>query len=130
MTKLKEYFNRTKYFMQLWEGVWVIPVLSILVFLVAYNITSIYGPDAGEFPPGLVTAVVIGALIVFSGATVSNLLLNLYHRGWFRYYYNTRKNSSLKNDFQRFPKWARIIFVPLLQVFYLLAYVYVVCQLI
>lgn len=130
MTRIKEYFKKTKHFMQLWEGVWVIPTLSILVFLVAFGITNFYGPEAGEFPPGLITAVLIGALVVFSGATVSNLLLNLYHRGWFRYYYNTRKNSSVKEDFRTFPKWARLIFVPLLQVLYLLAYLYVVCQLI
>lgn len=130
MLKLKEYLRKTSRFMQMWEGVWVIPMLGILTFIAAYAVIIAFGPDAGQFPPGLTVSILIGALIVFSGATVSNLIVNLYHRGWFRYYYDTKENSRIKRDFRRFPKWARIIFVPVLQVIFLLAYVYVVCQLI
>lgn len=118
--------------LQLWEGIWMIPSLFALFLGMSALLLYIWGPDVGIFRPGLINKVFLGTFVYFMGMTVVNLTLNLYHRGWFRYYYSKRSRLTteiaphVKNDFEKLPPWLKVIFLPILQLLLLALYFYVV----
>jgi hypothetical protein len=118
--------------LQLWEGVWLVPVLFILFLLMSALLVYLWGPEVGIFRPGLVNKVFLGTFVYFLGLSVVNITINLYHRGWFRYYYSKRSKLTreitphVKNDFNEIPRWVRVIFIPSLQLLLLALYFYIV----
>lgn len=118
--------KKIKRWLQLWDGVWTIPLTFILTLVVSSFLIDTWGPEVGIFPPGLMNAAFIAAFMIFTGYTLSNILINLYHRGWFRYYYG----PDVKRDFHLLPIWLKILFVPLLQLVLLLLFYFLVAHLV
>lgn len=118
--------------LQLWESVWVLPVVFYLVLYVSSLLVRAWGNDVGVFPPGLVNAGLIAALILLIGTGLANFILYFYHRGIWRYYYNKNDHSpiNVKFDFQFLPIWLRFLYLPFLILSYLFLYCMLVVQLI
>jgi hypothetical protein len=118
--------------LQLWDGVWSIPLLFICVIWVSSLLVQLWGADVGVFPPGLLNASIIASFYLMVGVSLINLVMNLYHRGWWKYYYGKRdpEGRHAKNDFYGLPVWLRIMFIPLLSFLYLLVYCWLIVQLV
>jgi hypothetical protein len=116
--------------LQEWEGIWLLPSLFIFVLWLSSLLVDIWGPTVGIFPPGYINGIAQAALIFFSGTTVVNFTLYMYHRGWYRYYYGKKhkyeNNGEIKyhskNDVNRISPWLRLIFVPVLQLLLLVLF--------
>lgn len=117
--------------LQMWEGIWLVPLLFAGVIGISNILLAVWGPSAGLFPPGLINGAIIAGFYMFVGTSLVNLMLNLYHRGWFRYYYgqvHDHKQHS-KKDINSIPAWLRILFLPLLGLVYFIIYCWLVSQL-
>jgi hypothetical protein len=116
--------------LQEWEGVWLLPCLFILVLWLSSTLLNIWGPSVGIFPPGYMNAIAQAALIFFSGMTVVNFTVYMYHRGWYKYYYGKKpeyKNDAIirhhsKNDIHHVKPWLRLLFVPIMQLLLLVLF--------
>jgi hypothetical protein len=132
MNNMKKIAKKLFRWLQLWEGVWLVPILFILFLLMSSFLVYLWGPEVGIFRPGLINKVFLGTFVYFLGLSVVNITINLYHRGWFRYYYSKRSKLTqeiaphVKNDFEKIPAWVRVIFIPVLQLLLLALYFYVV----
>ena len=126
--------KKTLRWLQEWDGIWSIPFLFKLVLLSSAALLSHWGPTAGIFPPGLINAALIAAFYMFVGVTLVNLIMNLYHRGLYRYYYNkhsrtTTDKTEIKVDFKCLPTWLRVLIFPIYSLVYFFAYCWLVAQL-
>jgi len=120
--------KKIKRWLQLWDGSWSVPLIILLILLASYTFVKVWGPDVGIFPPGLMSAVFISALQFFAGWTVVNYIIYFYHRKWFNHYY--KNNDLIKEDFNKLPSWARLLFVPFMQLVLFLLFIWSVAQLI
>ncbi len=128
---MKNLFKKVTRWLQEWEGTWLLPLTFIIVLWVSATLYTIWGPSVGIFPPGLLNGVIIASFAFFTGFSVVNLMINLYHRGWYRYYYKNNLNRlSAKNDFFDLPIWLRVLFIPVLQLILLCLFFWLVVNLI
>ena len=114
----------------------MLPLMFVLFLTVSSFMIYLWGPEVGIFKPGLINKVFLGTFVFSAGLFVVNLTINLYHRGWFRYYYSKRSKLTMeiaphvKNDFDKLPSWLKVIFIPILQLLLLALYFYVVVNIV
>ena len=135
---MKNLFKKVTRWLQEWEGTWLLPLTFIIVLWISATLYNIWGPSVGIFPPGLLNGVMIASFAFFTGFSVVNLMINLYHRGWYRYYYKQKdvtspdylRKRTARDDFQKLPSWLRVLFIPVLQLILLCLFFWLVVNLI
>lgn len=122
---MKQFIKKAKYFLQLWDFAWSVPLAMLAFFLFGVALQVVfYNPDDPQGAPGsydpsfLQVAFYASAMQVFCNGMVF-LGMHFNFRGIWRYYKGhtsddgTVENYS-KNDFKAMEPWQRIGFLFLL----------------
>jgi hypothetical protein len=112
---LKDLVKTLKYKLQLFDFVWSLP-LAILGFILWGNISVNYfhDPDLSvEWVSMAVESSLI--LIFFTAICIGGVYFTA--RGLFKYFY--RKDSGIKEEFQKLPSWLKVFSFPLYVFFFL-----------
>ncbi len=112
-------FKRLKFFLQLWDGIWSVPIALSLFLIIGVIIQAFYtdgldtGGGPGFYDPSFIQAAFyVSAMMVFSNFMV---WLGIYFnfRGIFRYFIGKKNEEGVvvnqsKEDFKKLQPWQRI----------------------
>jgi hypothetical protein len=118
--------KKIKKWLLLYDIAWLPPVLILIIGITTYTIVNVFGNESGVYAPGLISAPIIAAYNLILGVGVVNLVINLYHRGWFRKYYTD--NKDIKDIYQYTPTWLKLLFIPIYSLLLLLLYCFILAQ--
>jgi NADH:ubiquinone oxidoreductase subunit H len=108
--------NKLWKWLQLWDGVWSVPLAFVLFVLAGIAGASFFGDGFGWYDPSVFQAAMIaGAVLVFVNITAW-LGIYMNFRAVYRYY----KNDSV-TDFKQLKVWQRLLVLGLLYACYIIA---------
>lgn len=114
-------WKRFKFFLQLRDGIWSVPVAFFLYVIVGFGLGWIFGLGTGTYDPGFIHPLFLAIAVVFGTANSASITIYFALRGLHRYIWGYRDETGKiinksKEDFQSLQPWQRIIvaFVSLL----------------
>lgn len=105
--------RKIKYWLQLWDGVWSIPLSFLLFVLMGIVGETILGEGFAFYDPSILQAGLLASALIILFNMVAWLGIWFNFRGIFHYYL-----IYSKNDFKKLREWQRLLFLVFLYVFY------------
>ncbi len=129
MMELKEQkgnyrWSKIKYWLQLWNGVWSVPLAFLLFILFGIFLQTCYDGGVGFYDPSFWQAALLSAGEFFFFNLVSYLTLYFCFRKLWRYFKGTKdvrgvvENKS-KEDFENLNPWQKLVLLVFLYCFFI-----------
>jgi len=127
------------YYLQLFDGLWSVPLGFFIFFLVGLVLSSFFGMAVGSYDLAFIQPLFLAGTIVIGATNMATLGLMFTFRELFRYLYGRRsklKNSSLnyynlsKEDFYNLNPLQRLCVSLFLFLFFILAILIVFLKLV
>jgi hypothetical protein len=107
-------WKKIKFFLQLRDGIWSVPVAFFIYVLVGLLLGWLFGFGTGTYDPGFIHPLFLAVAVVFGTANSASITIYFALRGMHRYIWGYKDNegkiiNKSKEDFQILQPWQRII---------------------
>lgn len=104
---MKKIFKKIKFVLQLFDGIWSLPIGFAIFFFVGYLIQKIFGYTSGFYDPAFIQPLFLSIAVVVGATNAAILGLYFSLRGFFRYLYGSKNHEGTLINFSKID-WKRI----------------------
>lgn len=92
------------YLLQLWDGVWSVPLAFAGFWIIGVILTGWFGAAAGTYDPGFIQPLLLAGAVVIGVTNLSVMGLYFSLRGIFRFLYGQKNNEGQRVNYSKI-KW-------------------------
>ena len=98
---MKNFFKKTLYLLQQFDGIWSVPLAFITFWLVGLMLQTFFGFGTGTYDMGFIQPLFLAAAIVIGATNFATVGIFFTFRGFFRYIYgrDLYPTRTSKQDF-------------------------------
>lgn len=98
---MKNFFKKTFYLLQLFDGIWSVPLAFTTFWLVGLMLQTYFGFGTGTYDMGFIQPLFLAAAIVIGATNFATVGIFFTFRGLFRYIYGKKQfpTRTSKEDF-------------------------------
>lgn len=135
MSKIKTLLKKALYYIQLVDGVWSVPLMFILFWLVGITLQLLFGFGTGIYDPSFIQPLFLAGAIVIGATNFAVGGLFFTFRGMYRYIYGQKhENGNMinysKRDWTKLTEWQRYLVVFAVFLYYVSATIFVYLKLV
>src|SRR6188472_2223137 len=92
--------KRIKYFLQHIHGIWSVPLIFFVYYMVGVLLAYLFGYGTGAYDPAFIQPLFLAGAVVLGITNFTLLILFFTFKSLYRYLYGRRQGLRLKQDLQ------------------------------
>ena len=136
MSSFKTLLKKAWYYLQLVDGVWSVPLMFLIFWVVGLVLQLFFGFGTGIYDPSFIQPLFLAGAIVIGATNIAVGGLYFTFRGLYRYIYGQKRKDSnelinfSKKDWTKLSEWQRYILAFSIFLYYVSATVIVYLKLV